>query len=143
MTSKVWFMLGAIVSFLIALLHIVIIFIGAPAYRYFGAGEEMAALSEKGSFIPMVVTSAIALVFFFFGLYAWSATGRIKRLPFRKVLLIIIAGIYLLRGSGFFIEVLGITYGYDVPVRHAVFSLVALLTGLTYLFGLIKGWKSL
>lgn len=43
--------LAGFLSSAIALLHIGIILLGAPAYRYFGAGEEMAAeqgLSRRG-----------------------------------------------------------------------------------------------
>ncbi|MBE2200492.1 MAG: hypothetical protein IAE79_17890 [Anaerolinea sp.] len=40
--GKYWLTLGGVFSIGIAILHIAIIFGGAPAYRYFGAGEEMA-----------------------------------------------------------------------------------------------------
>jgi putative oxidoreductase len=143
MRSKAWFSLGAIISLAIALLHVVIIFIGPEAYRYFGAGEEMATMAEKGSFYPALVTTFVALVFSIFGLYALSAAGILKKFPFTKVVVVIITTIYLLRGFGFVIEVTGIIYGYEVPLRHAVFSFVALSTGVVHLIALIKGWKNL
>jgi putative oxidoreductase len=140
MRGKIWFMAGAISSFFIAILHIVIIFIGAEGYRYFGAGEEMATMDESGSYIPAAVTAGIACVFTLFGMYALSASGAMKKLPLLKISIIAITVIYTVRGSGFFIELLGIIYDYDVPLRHAVFSFVSLITGLTHLIGLVKAW---
>ncbi|HWN41645.1 MAG TPA: hypothetical protein VNW71_05455, partial [Thermoanaerobaculia bacterium] len=50
-------------SVAIAALHVEIVFFGAPAYRYFGAGEDMARQAEAGSFVPAAMTLAIAAVF--------------------------------------------------------------------------------
>lgn len=143
MNSKTWFQIGGIISFAIALLHLVVIFIGADAYRYFGAGEEMALMAEEGSYYPATITTGIILVFILFGLYAFSAVGTLRKLPGLKTMLSLITGIYVLRGLGFFVETLGIIYNYDVPVRHAVFSFVAFVTGIIHLIGLIRIWKKL
>ena len=61
---KVLFAIGGGLSFAVALLHIAIIFIGAPAYRYFGAGERMAQQAELGSWVPAIVTLVVAVVFY-------------------------------------------------------------------------------
>lgn len=139
--TKNWFVAGASISFLIALLHVAIIFIGAEGYRYFGAGEEMATMAEAGSPIPPLLTAGIVIVFVVFGGYALSGAGIIKKLVFLKPILVALTAIYLLRGLGFFIEVAGIIYGYEVPLRHAVFSLVSLTSGFTHFMGLRKGWS--
>jgi putative oxidoreductase len=47
-------------SLMAALLHVLIIFGGAPWYRFFGAGETMAGMAEAGSPVPGLVTGAIA-----------------------------------------------------------------------------------
>lgn len=141
--GKPWLLAAGAGSFAVSALHVVIIFIGASAYRYFGAGEEMAAGDEKGSLIPALITFGIAGVFFIFGMYALSGAQLLKRLPLVKPVLVVISAIFLLRGAGFFIELLGIIYNYEVPLRHAVFSFVALLIGLLYGVGTIKAWKSL
>lgn len=142
-SNKTWFISAGMISISIALLHIVIIFVGAEGYRYFGAGEEMASMAEAGSFVPGALTACIALVFCLFGIYAFSGAGIIRKLPLLKIVLIAVAAIYVLRGLGFFIEVLGIIYNYNVPVRHAVFSFVALATGIIHLTAIIKGWQGL
>jgi hypothetical protein len=53
---------GGILSLLASLLHVAIIIGGAEWYRFFGAGEDMASMSENGSMIPGVVTFFIALI---------------------------------------------------------------------------------
>lgn len=89
---------GAALSALAAALHIGCIFLGAPWYRFFGAGERMARLAERGSWYPTIVTSAIAVVLIAWSLYALSGAGVVIRLPLLRPALCIITGIYLLRG---------------------------------------------
>ena len=69
--GKPWLLAAGIGSLSVAVLHVVIIFIGAEAYRYFGAGEEMATGAEQGSTIPELITIGIVFVFIVFGLYAF------------------------------------------------------------------------
>jgi hypothetical protein len=57
----------------VAALHVVIIFVGAPAYRYFGAGEPMARLSEQGSTTPALVTAGLTVVFGVWAAYAFPS----------------------------------------------------------------------
>lgn len=54
---------AGVLSASVALLHLVVIFVGAPAYRYFGAGAEMARLDERGSPMPAVVSAGLTLLF--------------------------------------------------------------------------------
>jgi len=141
--GKAWFLAGGSVSFLISLLHLVIIFIGTSAYNYFGAGEEMVSMSEKGMPIPAIVTAGIAAVFFLFGLYAFSAAGKVRPLPATKVLLTIITIIYLFRGLAFVFELVIVVFRNDFPAHHLAFSFVALVAGLIHLTGLRREWRSL
>jgi len=86
-------------SALAALLHLAII-VGGPAwYRFFGAGEGMARLAERGALRPTLITLLIAVVLAIWAAYAFSGAGLMPRLPFLKVGLVVIAIIYLLRGS--------------------------------------------
>ncbi len=89
---------GGVLSLLASLLHVAIIVGGAEWYRFFGAGEEMASMSENGSMIPGVVTFFIAVVLLVWALYAFSGARVIRRLPFLKGGLVLISAIYLIRG---------------------------------------------
>ena len=135
--------LAGCLSAAVAALHVVIIFFGAPAYRYFGAGEDMARQAEAGSAVPAVLTLVIAAVFAVFALYAFSGAGRLRRLPLLRTGLVVISAIYLLRGLGLIPEL--IQFARDsatVPLRYLVFSAVSLMIGLVYIAGtvsLLKG----
>jgi hypothetical protein len=82
----------------VALLHLVIPAVGAPAYRYFGAGERMARMAERGLARPTLITLGLALVFAVWAAYAFSAAGLIRRLPLLRPALLVIGVIYTLRG---------------------------------------------
>lgn len=84
--------------FVAALLHLGIIVGGADWYRFFGAGEPMAVMSEQGLWYPAIVTACIAALLFVWSLYAFSGAGLIRRLPLLKTALLVIGAIFLLRG---------------------------------------------
>jgi hypothetical protein len=127
--------IGGVLNLGVALAHVAIPFFGAPAYRYFGAGEEMAAWAEQGSPLPGIITFGLAIVFAVFGLYAFSAAGTIRRLPPLTPSVLAVGGIYTLRGG------LGVPAAILMPDKstpvaaNVAFSLVALAIGLLYLVG--------
>ncbi len=90
--------LGGILTLIASLIHIAIIVGGADCYRFFGAGENMATMSEQGSIYPTIITSIIACILFIWSLYAFSGAGLIRKLPLLKSVLIIITCIFILRG---------------------------------------------
>jgi hypothetical protein len=89
---------AATMSAIAASLHIGILIVGAPWYRFFGAGERMAELAASGHWYPTLITSLIALVLFVWAMYALAGAGVIRSLPFMKSVLCAITAIYLLRG---------------------------------------------
>lgn len=93
-----WLITGAILSGIAALLHVAIVFGGAPWYRFFGAGERMASAAAAGRLYPAVVTFGIALVLDIWAIYALSGAGILPAFPLLKWGLVAITGIYLLRG---------------------------------------------
>jgi hypothetical protein len=137
-------LLAGWLSVAVAALHVVIIFLGAPAYRYFGAGEEMARQAEAGSFVPAAMTLCIAVVFAAFSLYAFAGAGRLRRPPLLRTGLAVIAAIYTLRGLGLLPELAGYVQGSAaVMPRELVFSAVSLTIGILYLLGTALLWPSL
>jgi len=139
-----WLRLGGILSFAIALLHVVIIFIGAPAYRYFGAGEDMATAAESGSAFPAVVTLFLVAIFTIWGFYGLSGAGVVRRLPLLKSALILIGAVYTLRGVAVFQQLFQLAASSaEVAPREVVSSLVSLIIGLAYLIGTISNWSGL
>jgi len=136
-----YLVIGGSLSAFAALLHLGCIYFGAPWYRFFGAGEEMAILAEQGSIQPTIVTSVIFIILTTWSAYAFSAAGLIKKLPLIRLALILITFIYLARGiAGFFLI-------YQPMGRSAEFwlwsSIICLTIGLTHLFGLRQQWAKL
>lgn len=93
-----WLLTGGVLTGLAVLLHVAIILGGPDWYRFFGAGERMARLAASESAAPAMITAAIAATLAVWTLYALSGARLIRRLPFLRLVLVLIAAVYLLRG---------------------------------------------
>jgi hypothetical protein len=147
MKNNRFLIIAGISSGLVSLLHIAIIFGGADWYRFFGAGEGMAQLAEQGSNYPPATTALIAFMLALSAIYAFSGAGIIKRLPFLKLVLVIISSVYILRGALGIPIVIFIDDPYlnELEGRLSfmiISSFISLSFGLLYLIGLIKFWKT-
>lgn len=74
---NIFLVFSGILSFIAVALHIGCIIFGSSWYRFFGAGEQMVTLSERGSVKPTVITSVIVLILSIWALYAFSAVGLV------------------------------------------------------------------
>ena len=133
---------GAGLSAIAALLHIGCIMFGAPWYRFFGAGEQMAQLALAGDWRPTLITSCIVLLLSACSLYALSGAGVIPRLPLLRTALCLIAGIYLLRG------IAGVGLALFAPGANGVAfwwwsSAICLIIGAVHFFGIVQAWSGL
>jgi hypothetical protein len=136
--------LAGLWSLAIAVLHVGVIAAGAPAYRFVGAGEDMARLAEQGSLRPALLTGALALGFAVFAAYGFSGARLLPRLPFLKLGLLAIGTIYTLRGLLLAPQIAALTrFPGQFPTRYLLFSVAALVVGLTYLVGARLCWKHL
>ena len=124
-----------------AILHLGCIYFGASWYRFFGAGEQMALLSEQGSIQPILVTSGIVLVLSIWSMYAFSAAGVIFKLPLIRLALVLITLIYLVRGiAGFFLVSSPMGRSPDFWIWS---SMICLIFGIIHLIGLKQEWTKL
>jgi putative oxidoreductase len=140
--SNRWLLAGGIVTGAASLLHVAIIFGGPAWYRFFGAGERFAQLAARGAVYPAVVTAGIATGLAVWTLYAFSGAGVVGRLPFLRLVLALIAAVYLARGT------LGIPFALFVDHPYAnelktkmtfmvVTSVICLFLGVCYAIGAI------
>lgn len=146
MSGSLQLMIAAALSFVASLLHVAIIFGGPDWYRFFGAGEGMATLAEKGSLQPTLITLGIATILFVWGLYALSGAGVILRLPLLKLALSLITFVYLARGIAGL--VLPFVTNHPAIAQNTVTfwlvsSVICCIFGLFYLFGTINSWVRL
>ena len=136
-----WLTAAALLSAAAAILHLAVIAGGPDWYRFFGAGEAMATMAERGSLWPAAVTLGIATVLALWAAYALAGAGRIRRLPLLRSALVAIAAIYLLRGL-VLLPALAIN-GARVDRFILWSSLIVLVYGIAYAVGTFRAWPSL
>lgn len=138
---NLWLLAGGALSTAAAIMHLAIIVGGASWYRFFGAGERMAAMAEEGKLEPALITIAIATVLSVAAAYAFSGAGLLPRFPLLRTGLVVISAVYLLRG------VVLVPFALIWPERMNAFalwsSLIVLVYGLTHAIGLWTAWPRL
>lgn len=138
--KNAWLIIAAWMSVAASLLHIVVIAGGADWYRFFGAGEQLASAAERGSIIPTIMTIGIAAVLAVWAAFAFSAAGRLRRLPLTRTALTAITIVLLARG------VLGFTPVF-LPIPSQAFlvwsSIICLVMGLCFALGTRRAWPYL
>jgi hypothetical protein len=129
----------------VAALHVAIILVGGPAYRYFGAGERLARLADRGSSEPTFITTVLVVMFASWAAYAFAGAGLIAPLPRLRTVLLLIGLIYTARGLVAFPQAyFWLSAGSaGVPFRHLVFSAASLVVGITYLVGTYQAWSGI
>ena len=134
----------ALISFALALVHVACIFTGEATARFFTAPRPVLELIRSGSWLIVPVCLVIVTVLGTFGLYAWSAAGRMRRLPWLRGGLVAVGAIYTLRGLVLIPQALTMLKHPGVfPWQVPVFSLVALALGLAHLAGAKQRWREL
>ncbi|WP_224964149.1 hypothetical protein [Acinetobacter guillouiae] len=139
--GSIFLVIGAFSSAVAALAHIICIFIGAPAYRFLGAGESMARSAELGKLKPTLITITISIILMLCSIYALSGAKVIGYLPFTKFILIAITCVYLARALSF--PILKPLFPENTITFWLISSSICLFVGLVHLFGLILQWYSL
>lgn len=130
--------LGGYINILIAIGHIVGLIWSEQMFEVTGIGKEMNELAQTHPSLPYLLTVFVAIVFFIFGLYGLSADGKFKKLPFLKLGIFGIAGIYIFRGLG---ELIVDTLQGTNSSTEIIYSIFALAIGLLFLIGGLKKWK--
>lgn len=133
--------IGASLSAAAALVHLVCIAVGAPAYRLLGAGERMARAVEARQLLPTLVTLAISGVLLLWAAYALSGAGVIAALPFTKLTLAVISAIYLARAVAF--PLLKPAFPENSNTFWWVSSGLCAVIGLTHAYGTFTLWREL
>jgi hypothetical protein len=137
--SNPWLTIGGWLSLAAALLHVGVIIGGPDWYRFFGAGEDMARMAERGLWTPALITLGIAIVLAIWAAYGFAGAGLIRRLPLMRTALVAISAVYLLRGL--FIIPLMLQ---PAPSAFGIWSsIVVLIYGAAYAVGTWRAWPHL
>jgi hypothetical protein len=137
-----WLTAAAALCFVIALVHVAIIFMSPYAYGFVGV-PQLGRMKAAGSAYPDTMSAGLTLVFAGFGAYALSGAGRIRRLPLLRVALVLIGAVFTLRGLVLVPQLVQLAMGDGAPPRMAVFSLVSLVTGVAFLAGTRSRWREM
>jgi hypothetical protein len=137
---------GGAITGVAALLHLAMIIGGPDWYRFFGAGEEMAKLAASGSAYPAANAAGIAVVLGIWTFYALSGAGVVRRLPFLRSVLVLVAVVFLMRGIVGVPMVLLMDDPYAMELRArmtfvVVTSVVIFSLGLCYAIGVMQLWR--
>jgi hypothetical protein len=133
--------LAGVLSALAALAHLACIALGAPAFRFMGAGERMARAIEAGRIQPILVTLGIVAVLATWAAYAFSGAGVIGGLPFTKLVLPAVAAVFLARAVGF--PLLKPVFPENSNTFWLVSSGICLVIGALYAAGTAAVWARL
>lgn len=132
---------GAFFSAAAALAHLACIVIGAPAYRFMGAGERMARAVEAGRLRPTLVTLALTGVLLVWAVFALSGAGVVGPLPLTKFALLAISMVYLGRAVAF--PLLRPRFPENSNTFWWVSSGICGLIGLVHAYGTVWLWRTL
>jgi len=130
--------IGGYINIIIALGHIIGLFWAEQMFEVTGIGKEMTELAQSHSSLPYLLTIFVAIVFFIFGLYGLSADGKFRKLPFLKLGIFTIGGIYIFRGIG---EIVVHSIQNANSTSETISSIISLAIGLIFLIGGLNKWK--
>ena len=140
-TGEQALLVGVLCSAVAAIAHLACIVLGAPAYRFMGAGEKMARAVEAGKLRPTLATFAISGVLSVWAAYALGGAGVISPLPLSTLALPAICAAYLGRAIAF--PLLKHSFPENSNTFWLVSSSICLLIGLVHLYGVVFVWRAL
>lgn len=140
--GSAWLIAAAALSGLAAISHVAVVLGGPAWYRAFGAGEGMARLAASGSVYPAVITLGIACVLGAWALYALAGAGLAPALPFLRAVLVLVTGVYLVRGVAGFV-LAAVAPGQNGVAFWLWSSAICLAIGGVHAVGLWKRWPAL
>ncbi|MBL8245113.1 MAG: hypothetical protein JNL89_13015 [Rhodanobacteraceae bacterium] len=133
--------LAGLCSAAAALAHLACVLIGAPAYRFMGAGERMARAAEAGHWPPTLLTLGITGMLGVWAWYAFSAAGLLPRLPLMRWVLVAISAVYLARALAF--PLLMPSFPENSLRFWLVSSSICLAIGALHAYGTWSRWSQL
>lgn len=129
---------GAALTGTAALMHFACIIFGAPAFRFLGAGEQLASMAERGHWYPNLAAFVIGAALSLCSAYALSAARLLPRFPLVRTVLCLATGAFLLRAIAF--PWLKPAFPDNSNTFWLVTSGICLTIGLVHLAGLRQVW---
>jgi hypothetical protein len=124
-----------------ALVHIVAMILGPEAIAFLGAPAHIVRSMEEGTAEAWVTVSVIVAALGVFAAYAFSGAGFLPRLPLLRVVLSLVASIFILSGLMIFVQLRSANFAALFDVVHLVLSGVVFMLGVLYAFGAARLWR--
>jgi hypothetical protein len=135
-------LLAGLASSAMALFHLSIVVMGAPAYRRMG-GEELARRAAT-SWQPAAMVLTVALVFGLFALYAFVGARPWGRLPFLRTGLVLVSVLYAIHGLFVLPAAASRLMNTPSPVPSSItIDAIFLAMALPYILGTAAAWPDL
>ena len=100
-------------------------------FRAVDIEADMRELAAQGSALPYILTLTTCAAFAVFGLYGLAGAGDLRRLPRLQAGIMLIAGIYIFRGTLWG----GIAALHERDAAQIAFAAIALVIGACYAYG--------
>ncbi|MCB1897364.1 MAG: hypothetical protein H6945_08135 [Zoogloeaceae bacterium] len=140
-TGALALVLGATFSATAAMAHLACIVIGAPAYRFMGAGDRMVQAVEAGKRAPALITLAIAGILLAWAVFALSGAGVVGTLPLTRSALVAISVAYIGRAVCF--PLIKPNFPGNSNTFWLVSSGLCGLIGLVHAYGTVSLWHAM
>lgn len=139
--ERLVFLCAAGIAIFGAVIHWIAPLLGPDWYAFLTAPHWVVESARQGTWDAPVGGTIIGGLMMLCGLYAFSATGLMRRLPLLKTALCVITAICLVRG------LLLIPLLIKMPQRLTAFDITAsvvwLIAGVCFLVGTIARWRAL
>lgn len=125
-----------------ALVHIIGWAMGPEAIAFLGAPPYIVQSMEEGTADAPLTIAVIVAVLSIFAAYAFSGAGILPRFPFLRVVLSLIALLFILRGVLIVVQVQSADLSVPFDVVHLGLSAIVLILGVLYAIGAWKLWRT-
>lgn len=139
-----WLIASGWMSIATGLAHLACIIGGPQWYLSMGAPPDLVQASERGDGHLAIMTAFISIVIFVWAIYAFSAAGLMKRLPFMRLALVAISVVLLVRGLSYFLFPIWTGWRPDLSMTFMLWSsVIVLIMGISFAVGTWKAWSHL
>jgi hypothetical protein len=125
-----------------ALVHVIGWAMGPDAIAFLGAPPYIVRSMEEGTLDAPVAIGVIVAVLSVFAAYAFAGAGMLPRLPLLRVVLSLVALLFILRGLLIFVQLQSADFSVMFDVVHLGLSVVVLVLGVLYAIGAWRLWRA-
>lgn len=141
---NLWLLAAGMMSAAASFAHLICIIGGPTWYLFMGAPPKLVQAAEGGDIRLVVITMIISTIIAVWAIYAFSAAGMTRRIPFTRFALLAISCVLLFRGVAYFVDPLWQGWRPDLTRTFLILSsLITFMMGLCFAIGTWQAWPTL